>query len=145
MNVSFDELVTACDGRWVLRPLAGEARFAPLLRALCCAWCRRCEERLVPESIRALEIIEQFTRGEQGGDALAIARKMARMSARQVARRMHGKTKEYWACHAVCEAARNDAREALWWTARALPSGANLNREAILRETVARYCDAAGD
>jgi hypothetical protein len=135
------------NGRWVLRPLACEARFAPLLRAVCCAWCRGCEERLIrPESIQALEIIEQFTRGEQGGDALVIARKLARMAARQVARRMHGKTKEYWACHAVCEAARNDAREALRWTEESVArAGVTLNLQAIFRETVTGYCDAAGD
>jgi len=108
-----------------LRPLARESRFTALLRAVCCTWCRACQERLIDaDSAVALHIIEEFNRGNRGGDSLSLARHLARRAARRVARRTQGKTKEYWACHAVCEAARNDAFESLIWTSHAIANAA---------------------
>lgn len=120
--------------RSLLRPLAREDRLAYLLRGVCCAWCRECEQYFSDaESLSALQIIEEFSRGNAGGDSLSCARKLARKAARRVARKMKGKTKEYWAAHAVCEAARNDAYESLLWTSDAVKeAGVYIDRKLVI-------------
>jgi hypothetical protein len=146
VQVTFDELIDSSQRdraiylgfRAFLRPLAKDNRFAGLLRGVCCAWCRECEQRLIDaDSVNALRIIEEFSRGKAGADALSFARNLARKAARRVARRTKGKTKEYWASHAVCEAARNDAFESLVWTSHAtFGAGLYLDRKLELFKEV---------
>jgi hypothetical protein len=140
-NIAIEDLVDVSKGdqavylgfRTLLRPVARDDQYATLLRAVCCTWCRACQDRIIEtDSLKALGIIEEFTRGNTAGDTLSLARNLARTSARRLARTT-GKTKEYWACHAVCEAARNNAHEALLWTSDATRhAGLYLDRKLEL-------------
>jgi hypothetical protein len=148
-RITFDELIDVSQFdhaallgfHRMLRPLAWEKRFTNILREFCCACCRANQALLADDSLAALRLIEAFNCGDAGGEALTVARKLARNTARRVARQTKGKTKEYWACHAVCEAARNNVLEALVWNSWATDlAGLRLDRKLTLFREVLKTC-----
>jgi hypothetical protein len=146
-HATFDELVDLTQFEnarlWgfqrMLRPLAWEKKYTTILREFCCACCRDNQALMTDDCLAALRLIEAFNCGDAGGEALTAARKLARIAARRVARQTKGKTKEYWACHAVCEAARNNVLEALYWSG--LATGLRMERKLTLFREVLKTCN----
>jgi hypothetical protein len=102
------------------------------------ACCRELQPILWVESVQALDVIERFAYGRASFDELVDARRLAKSTARRVARYKGMRTKEHAANEAVRDAGRNDGAELLslvcWRLKRAKLS---VHRQAEIFERVA--------